>query len=454
MNRLLRIVGLVVAATAAAASLAQVSLPGVPLPRLPPVTEPVTGTLRTATSTLADVRRLRVRELLRSERATVESDPDGQPILRRQVGALSPTPAALERARAEGFTVLRTESLEALGLTLVVLQAPDGLSTRRALKKLRELDPEGQYDYNHLYLGSGLPAESEALQADDARGAAAGTGERPAHRTDRQRRRCNASGTRRRKDREAGLRRQGISRAARHRRRLAPGRQGRQIRGRHPGRDPVRRRHFLRSWRRLDEPAGDRSSTGWHARRWPVVNISLVGAKSILLTGLVRAMTSRGFLLVAAVGNDGPTAPPLFPAAYPDVVGVTGVDAKHRVLPEALPRRAGGFRGAGGRPRCRRGWRRFQRDSRHVIRDADRGGPACRIAAVAGCRKARERRCRRSNRLPWISAITASTRLMVKAWSAQHCIPAEGKKPSLPGVLAGENRGMAAGSQEQVHENS
>ena len=26
---------------------------------------------------------------------------------------------------------------------------------------------------------------------------------------------------------------------------------------------------------------------------------------------------------------------------------MTGVDAKHRVLPEALPRRAGGFRGAG-----------------------------------------------------------------------------------------------------------
>ena len=74
----------------------------------------------------------------------------------------------------------------------------------------------------------------------------------------------------------------------------------------------------------------------WMAReKVAVVNISLVGAKSILLTGLVRAMTARGFLLVAAVGNDGPTAPPLFPAAYPDVVGVTGVDAKHKVLPEA-----------------------------------------------------------------------------------------------------------------------
>jgi subtilisin family serine protease len=74
----------------------------------------------------------------------------------------------------------------------------------------------------------------------------------------------------------------------------------------------------------------------WMAReKVAVVNISLVGAKSVLLTGLVRAMTARGFLLVAAVGNDGPTAPPLYPAAYPDVVGVTGVDANRRVLPEA-----------------------------------------------------------------------------------------------------------------------
>jgi subtilisin family serine protease len=74
----------------------------------------------------------------------------------------------------------------------------------------------------------------------------------------------------------------------------------------------------------------------WMAReKIPVVNVSLVGAKSVLLTALVRAMTSRGFLLVAAVGNDGPTAPPLYPASYPDVVGVTGVDGKRRVLPEA-----------------------------------------------------------------------------------------------------------------------
>lgn len=150
MRRMFSIVGiLAIAAAAATAASAQVSLPGVPLPqaplpRLPAVKEPVTGTLRTANTALTEARKLRVRELLRAERETVEADPDGQPIMRRQVGALSPTPAALDAARAAGFTVLRTESLEALGLTLVVLQAPEGLSTARALKKLRALDPAGE----------------------------------------------------------------------------------------------------------------------------------------------------------------------------------------------------------------------------------------------------------------------------------------------------------------------
>ncbi len=35
------------------------------------------------------------------------------------------------------------------------------------------------------------------------------------------------------------------------------------------------------------------------------------------------------------MGNDGPASPPLFPAAYDGVIGVTGVDSKHRVLIEA-----------------------------------------------------------------------------------------------------------------------
>ena len=66
-----------------------------------------------------------------------------------------------------------------------------------------------------------------------------------------------------------------------------------------------------------------------------VVNVSLVGPANRVLERAVTAMNDKGHLIVAAVGNDGPAAPPLYPATYAGVVGVTGVTPARRVLPEA-----------------------------------------------------------------------------------------------------------------------
>ncbi len=75
---------------------------------------------------------------------------------------------------------------------------------------------------------------------------------------------------------------------------------------------------------------------GWMVReRIAVINVSLVGPDNAVLARIVASLTARGYVIVAAVGNDGPAAPPLYPASYPHVVGVTGVDARHRVLLEA-----------------------------------------------------------------------------------------------------------------------
>jgi subtilisin family serine protease len=49
----------------------------------------------------------------------------------------------------------------------------------------------------------------------------------------------------------------------------------------------------------------------------------------------IRAAQARGIEVVAAVGNDGPAAPPQYPASYPGVVAVTAVDSRGRALPEA-----------------------------------------------------------------------------------------------------------------------
>jgi subtilisin family serine protease len=66
-----------------------------------------------------------------------------------------------------------------------------------------------------------------------------------------------------------------------------------------------------------------------------IINISLVGPRNQAMERLIHAVRQRGILVVAAVGNDGPAAKPLYPAAFPDVIAVTAVDAKQRVLAEA-----------------------------------------------------------------------------------------------------------------------
>jgi subtilisin family serine protease len=338
MKRLHKLAWILLAATAAAAgAAAQVGLPGLPLPPVPQVADPVTGTLRTAQSTaLAQVRQLRVRELLRTERDTVESDPGGQPILRRQVGALSPAPETIARARAAGFTILSEQALAGLELRLVVLQAPEKMSTRRALKRLRELDPDGSYDFIHLYLDSGVQAEPAAAAAP-----ATPPIETPAAPASAVRIGLIDSGVDGAHPVLAGsaIERHGCDGAlmpAAHGTAVASllvGR-GAEFRGMQPGATLYAADIFC------GHGGGSLAllaiALDWMAREQvPVVNISLVGAKSVLLTGLVRAMSRRGHLLVAAVGNDGPSAPPLFPAAYPEVIGVTGVDADRRALPEA-----------------------------------------------------------------------------------------------------------------------
>ena len=62
-----------------------------------------------------------------------------------------------------------------------------------------------------------------------------------------------------------------------------------------------------------------------------VINISLTGPDNQLLAAAVSRLRERGVLMVAAVGNQGPSAPPLYPAAYTDVIGVTAVDSSGKL---------------------------------------------------------------------------------------------------------------------------
>ncbi|NHN37409.1 S8 family serine peptidase [Pseudomaricurvus alcaniphilus] len=71
---------------------------------------------------------------------------------------------------------------------------------------------------------------------------------------------------------------------------------------------------------------------GWLAQqRLQVINMSLAGPPNVILQRTVESLAERNITLVAAVGNQGPAAPPLYPAAYPAVVGVTAVDGEQRI---------------------------------------------------------------------------------------------------------------------------
>jgi subtilisin family serine protease len=58
-----------------------------------------------------------------------------------------------------------------------------------------------------------------------------------------------------------------------------------------------------------------------------VINLSLSSSSdSAALRATVSYAVSQGVLVVAAAGNGGPTAPPSYPAAYPDVIGVGAIN--------------------------------------------------------------------------------------------------------------------------------
>ena len=66
-----------------------------------------------------------------------------------------------------------------------------------------------------------------------------------------------------------------------------------------------------------------------------IANLSFAGPRDALLSRALRASSQRGLVLVAAAGNGGPKAAPVYPAAHPDVIAVTAVDVETRIYDKA-----------------------------------------------------------------------------------------------------------------------
>jgi Subtilase family len=61
-----------------------------------------------------------------------------------------------------------------------------------------------------------------------------------------------------------------------------------------------------------------------------IINMSFAGPKDPLIERGIAATAARGILMVAAAGNAGAKSAPLYPAANPNVIAVSGTDAQER----------------------------------------------------------------------------------------------------------------------------
>jgi hypothetical protein len=72
------------------------------------------------------------------------------------------------------------------------------------------------------------------------------------------------------------------------------------------------------------------------AKSVAVANLSLAGPTNAVLEWAGAEATKRGMTIVAAAGNDGPSSPPRYPAAYDWAVAVTAVDSRDNIYARAV----------------------------------------------------------------------------------------------------------------------
>ena len=345
MNAICRFVLLCALLHVATPLSAQIGLPplptqGLPVPPLPtdrvPLPAPLPNAASGAQQLLSSVR-ARARTLLQRYPDQVERDPRGAPVVRSVILALSPSDQALQQALARGFQIQSDETLQPLGERVVTLLAPARLTTRRALRDLRSADPAGTYDFDHLFVSMQTAAAAAAANAGEPTGAPAlpelvdirvglidggVDAEHPVFAS----RPPELSGC------------DGKPTASEHGTAVASLFVGRstEFHGAAPGAHLVAVDVYCDGGapggRVRDIVAALGTLMAADVR---VINMSIVGPDNTVLAAVIRKVIAQSIVVVAASGNDGPNAAPLYPAAYPGVVAVTAVDAHEKPLIEA-----------------------------------------------------------------------------------------------------------------------
>ena len=285
-------------------------------------------TLRAASpADLLSLRRDRLRTLLRDNRAVLDDDGAGNPVRRDEIIGLGLAPAAIDALQKAGYAVKARE--DALGLGITILTPPKGTPARKALADLKAIDPAGTYALDHIYEPARAPlaaTDTPARSSGSGHGARiglidGGVGAHPAF--------AGATIEQRGFAGDAKASGHGTAVAS-----LIVGDAG-AFRGAAPGGTLLVADVYCGSASNGSALAIVRAMAWLAGQNIRVVTISLVGPPNPLLEAGIRALLAKGIAVVAAVGNDGPAAPPQYPASYAGVIAVTGVDAKGKALIEA-----------------------------------------------------------------------------------------------------------------------
>ncbi|MCB2065717.1 MAG: S8 family serine peptidase [Erythrobacter sp.] len=327
MGRLFSSVAIASALLAAPVA-AQVALPQVQVPSVGPVVDPLlqgtqglAGEVLDGAGQLAQARLDRIDRLVRRNRQQIERDGAGEPARRGEIVLLDATPAQREAAQAQGYSVIEQGQLGSLGMSFTRLAVPRGTDLGEAQRELAALLPDATMAPDNLYFASGsaMPAPQQRTVGFSAAAgtAAAAVGmidSAPGQAVPVTRTRGFASGAGAASDHGAAvaslLRGAGVSRI------MAADVYG-------------------------TERAGGNALAIARALDWlvsedvGVITISLVGPDNPVLARAIASARTRGAVIVSAVGNDGPAAPPAYPASYAGVVAVTAVDRRERALLEA-----------------------------------------------------------------------------------------------------------------------
>tara|TARA_R110001599_G_scaffold95186_2_gene247048 strand:+ start:2034 stop:3332 length:1299 start_codon:yes stop_codon:yes gene_type:complete len=266
----------------------------------------------------------RLNQFVRDNRDYVERDRNGDPAVRGVLIVTGISGASLERAQKEGFQILERTEIEGLDLNYVKFATRPDKSLKSEQKQLQKLAREAEVSADNIYFTSGTtpPATNAALLANSkVRSGAMGLID---------------GGVARHRAIAMPVEQRGFAKGA-----PVASSHGTAIASLISGSLNPDTRGLLAADIYGSDPAGGNATAiaralGWMAQRnVPIVAISLVGPDNGLLGRAIKAAQQKGILIVAAVGNDGPAAPPRYPAAYKGVIGVTGVDLRERALPEA-----------------------------------------------------------------------------------------------------------------------